>query len=137
MVQLARTDLFLHVCHRVEGDTGVVSPANLKTRDVRRRCALLRIQSQNNVVEFVFRCEARDLAPAEQSLERRRNAACGNAEVFGSIPVERYDELGFCNAKIGVDVDQSWNRARARSERVHPANERLEIAVLDNELDWR
>jgi hypothetical protein len=97
--------------------------------------ALLRPSLQHHVVLFAVDDVGGDLAFAHQSLERRADAAGGDAEARGSVLVDAHEHLRLRLAQIGVEPQDAGILGRARENDVAPARELLVVRATEHDLD--
>src|SRR2546429_3301722 len=88
VVDLARAHAFLDVGQGVELDQLPALAAQVDPPHVARRGAILGIELHHHVVQLVVARERADPASAEERLERRRDVAYRNAQIFGTIALD-------------------------------------------------
>src|SRR5688500_8831754 len=129
MVQLSRPTPFLHSRDGVERYELAITAAHFQSGYVRRRRAFGWIESEDDIIELVVRREPAHITAAQHGLQRDRDVARGDAEVFGAISIETDDQFRTRDAKVRIDIHQPGNRPGAIDESIHPVGQRLEIAV--------
>lgn len=136
MVQLLRRDRLLHAHQIRQRDHGVAAPTHIDAAQIFWIAAIDVGHLDDHVVLLAFALEARDLAPAEQRLERAAQGLDLDANRGSLVAVDVNFKLRRVELEIGVDIDE----ARIVGGLVqHLVDHDLQFVIgprcLDHELD--